>query len=239
MSASVFLSFAPPLHRSPAVLHLTLFLSRSLARALFLSLALSFSLSSDPDPYAPNAPASAAAVMRSTITLNASTRGGVGYYQKEQDVSFCVVSQQIIPRMMRWMVVFDDFYRFDSQLTTTRSARVWLARAAPKRWFTLGGFNVTSAPCLAGDVSYSVIKSTTSVFTYDVIVVPVVDASDLPAGLIVPAHELVWSLRWPGALSKPPTVSAGVQVVQTDMVNGFVSVRLATGILKFQVTASL
>ena len=103
-----------------------------------------------------------------------------GYYGNEQDISFCIVSQVLMPKLTRWMLVFDDGYRGGNSGMPPSLAdrpRVWIARAAPKRWFHVGssgssgssegggggegrdgggggGFHVVAAPSLAGDVSF-------------------------------------------------------------------------------------
>ena len=169
---------------------------------------------------------------------------GLGYYSSENDISYCIVSGQLIPKMVRWMVVFDDFYRFDTLLTTTHSARVWLGRGVPKRWFKRGGFNVSSAPCLAGEVSYAVTPvvgtaSAPKAYRYDVSVtgVPASQSALLPEGTVLSFDELIWTLRWAGTLSAVPPQCVSCAVVAVDATNGFVSVRPLTS--NFTVSAAL
>jgi hypothetical protein len=202
-----------------------------------------------PLPGSPLADAPLANGAKATVALAPGERGpaaglGYGYYGAGNDISYCVVSGQLIPKMVRWMVVFDDYYRFDTLLTTTHSARVWLGRGVPKRWFKRGGFNVSSAPCLAGEVSYAVnpvagATSAPNAYRYDVTItnVPATALALLPVGTVVPFAELVWTLRWAGALSAAVPKCVGCTVVAVDAPNGFVSVRPSAS--NFHVSAAL
>merc|ERR1712137_18725 len=105
------------------------------------------------------------------------------YYGTENDVSFCIVSQVLVARLTRWQLVFEDFYRSTG---ITSPGSIWLARAAPKRWFVPGsqGFSVGNAPTRFGRVSFRM-EVTQQGTTY--FVTP-------PLGT---PSDLRWKLRWP------------------------------------------
>merc|ERR1719436_2372149 len=91
--------------------------------------------------------------------------------------------------MTRWQLVFEDFYRPTHESDATQNPSIWLARAAPKRWFASGtGFNVTNAPTRFGRVSYEV-RLTDSRAEYHV--TPPTSAP----------NSLEWKLRWPFGIS--------------------------------------
>lgn len=125
---------------------------------------------------------------------------GLQYYGSENDVSFCIVSQVIIARMTRWQLVFEDFYRPEHQ--DTMQGAIWLARAAPKRWFNTGsGFNVTNAPTRFGRLSYQLVLSDSHV-AYHV---------SPPAST---PRDVQWKLRWPFPIGQVDCT--GCTVVQTE-----------------------
>ena len=171
-----------------------------------------------------------------------------GYYSPEQDISFCIVSQVLTARLVRWMLVFDDVYRGAAPRGPTGDARVWLARAVPKRWFAAGGFNVSKAPCLAGDVSYQLTPAardeptgaTGSRFAFNVQVhAPTAAASAVQSALYAIA-DVTWSLRWPGALVGGDPACTGCTIAAVDAASGYVSVRIAGGSsAEFTVAASV
>jgi hypothetical protein len=106
---------------------------------------------------------------------------GVGYYGNENDVSFCIVSEILMARLTRWQLVFEDFYR-----PSAGQGAIWLARAAPKRWFAKGSsFEVESAPTRYGRLSFNVSTSAAGSVTYSVQV-----PASAPRGLS-------FVLRWP------------------------------------------
>jgi hypothetical protein len=109
----------------------------------------------DPDVNPPSSSSSSSLSPSSDIngTPKLPSGGTLSYFALENDVSYCIVSQSIVPKLTLWMFVFNDDYRFDAH---TRAPRVWLARGVPKRFWKrgAGGFNVTRAPCLGGNVSY-------------------------------------------------------------------------------------
>lgn len=78
------------------------------------------------------------------------------------------------------------------------------------------GFNVTNAPSSVGTISYTVtvLAPTGSMQS----AVYNVTTSGEPA-----AMRARWNLRWPGALSGPPSC-VGCRVVATDTTSGIVSV---------------
>jgi len=84
-------------------------------------------------------------------------------------------------RLTRWQLVFEDFYR-----PSADQGAIWLARAAPKRWFTKGSsFEVERAPTRYGRLSFNVSTSATGLVAYSV---------QVPAST---PGELHFVLRWP------------------------------------------
>ena len=167
------------------------------------------------------APAAAAAAFSRKLR-----RGGAwmaGYFGAEQDVSFCVVTQVLVARLTRWQLVFEDTYR-------PATPAVWLARGAPKRWFneSAGGFSVHGAPTTAGTVGYNVtVSAEGSSSTKAEFAVSVVGGSP---------SRVLWKLRWPGTLAKPPTCD-GCEVVACDAGTNVCAVRLmSTGSAQFRVS---
>jgi hypothetical protein len=145
----------------------------------------------------------------------------VGYYGTENDVSFCIVSQVIVARMTRWQLVFEDFYRLGAQTMGS----IWLARGAPKRWFSKGssGFAVTNAPTRVGKVSYKVTVGEQGSATFSV------------TSTSGTASKVRWQLRWPYAFDHVDCVGC---VVQEIAENGVVSV-LSNSQASFQATATI
>jgi len=138
---------------------------------------------------------------------DASLGAEVGYYGTENDISFCIVSQIIVARMTRWQLVFEDFYRQSEQSTGS----IWLARAAPKRWFIKGsgGFSVVNAPTRFGKLSYKVAVGEDGSATFSV---------TPPSGA---APQTLWQLRWPYAFDHVDCDGCTVQEIAE---NGVVSV---------------
>jgi len=145
----------------------------------------------------------------------------LGGYPTENDVSFCIVSQVIVARMTRWQLVFEDFYR---QATQSKGS-VWLARGAPKRWFSKGssGFSVLNAPTRVGKLSYSVAVGEDGSATFSV---------KPPSGA---ASQVRWQLRWPYTFDH---VDCDGCIVEEIADNGVVSV-LQNSDVGFQATARM
>jgi hypothetical protein len=145
----------------------------------------------------------------------------VGYYGTENDISFCIVSQIIVSRMTRWQLVFEDFYR---QAADSKGS-IWLARAAPKRWFGKGssGFSVSNAPTRVGKLSYSVAVGEDGSATF---------AVTPPSGA---ASQVRWQLRWPYAFDHVDCDGCTVEEIAD---NGVVSL-LQKSDAEFKATARM
>merc|ERR1712093_489411 len=117
------------------------------------------------------------------------------------------VSEVIVARMTRWQLIFEDFYRRGDQA----KGSIWLARGAPKRWFSKGssGFSVANAPTRVGKVSYNVTVGEDGSATFSV---------TPPSGA---ASKVRWQLRWPYAFDHVDCVGCAVQEIAD---NGVVSV---------------
>jgi hypothetical protein len=144
---------------------------------------------------------------------------GLGYYGNENDVSYCIVSNILMARMTRWQLVFEDSYRATNPSAAPGAKPViWLARGAPRRWFTpaSGGLNVSNVPTITGRVSFAVksAKAGEAVFT-----VVVKGAAATP---------VTWKLRVPGKLAGAPQCVSGCKVVATSLDDGVVAVEEAT-----------
>ena len=140
------------------------------------------------------------------------------------DVSLCVPTAVEVSRLTRWQLVFEPF----------RSRQVWLARAAPKRWFRdPSGFGagdyqwrpsaekaqprsdvkllpLNNGCAIAFQVSTGVAGQSA---TYNVTV---------QRGLGNAEEGTHYVLRWPGMLQRHATV--GCTVVQLESAKGLVSV---------------
>ena len=134
------------------------------------------------------------------------------YYAAEQDVSFCIVTAVLVARLTRWQLVLEDSYRPEYDPS------IWLARAAPQRWFR-DGFNVTHAPTRFGRVSYRVSSDRGGV-TYAV--------------QVTRTSSVRWNLRWPGSTVEAVSIH-GAKLIEVD--GPVVSVTLHPSSMAFTVSA--
>ena len=67
------------------------------------------------------------------------------YSDRTYGAHYCVPSQVVIPIMLKWMMIFEDYDR----------SELWLARAVPLSWFK-EGFEIREAPTRWGKVSLQV-----------------------------------------------------------------------------------
>jgi len=151
---------------------------------------------------------------------------GAGYYSAEQDISFCIVTQILTARLTRWQLVFEDI--FDSK-------SIWLARAAPDRWFE-HGFNVSRAPTFCGNISFT--YDTSRMYNFRIERV----SSRCLQG------DVWFNFRWYHDLTSVHVVVSSdvdVRLVQVDRENRFASVVLLgddndddTGAVEFSLVAS-
>lgn len=171
-----------------------------------------------PDPYDP--PTSDMAAAAGPVGANLGN-----YYQNEQDISFCIVSQVLVSRLSLWQLVFEDLYRPSmDQSSCGYSPRVWLGRGAPRRWFDAdqGGFSVQNVPTLAGSISFNATVPEAGHARYAVRWEP----TNYPLG--IGGSQLDFSLRWPGAVADV-TCSKTCRVVAVDADEGFVTVAPVVG----------
>jgi hypothetical protein len=143
---------------------------------------------------------------------------GLGYYPSENDVSYCIVSNILVARMTRWQLVFEDYYRATNPAAVSGAKPlIWLARGAPKRWFTpaSGGLNVSNVPTRTGRVTFATKCAKAGEAVFDVSVVQTRGASTAP---------VIWNLRVPGKLQGTPQCVSGCKVVATSQADGVVAV---------------
>jgi hypothetical protein len=143
---------------------------------------------------------------------------GLGYYGPENDVSYCIVSNILVARLTRWQLVFEDYYRTTnpSAAPNTKPA-IWLARGAPKRWFTpaSGGLNVSNAPTRTGRVSFSLTVDGPGLVRYSV---------SVAGAAVVP---VIWRVRVPGKVAGVPRCVSGCNIAAIDQAGGIVAVEEA------------
>ena len=101
-------------------------------------------------------------------------------------------------------LVFEDVFRPETPL-------IWLARGAPKRWFTPGaGFGIDNVPTFRGRVSYRLSVDDVGKATYSV----------------TSPEDSKWVLRWPGEI-KSAQCGEGCQVTAVENAHGIVTVESA------------
>ena len=66
------------------------------------------------------------------VAQDRKVQAGGSYYQPEQDVSYCVVTEVLGARLTRLQLLFEDSYRPSVEGT---APTFWLAKGAPRRWF--------------------------------------------------------------------------------------------------------
>ena len=96
---------------------------------------------------------------------------------------------------------------------------LWLARAAPTRWFALnsGGFNVQRAPTTAGRVSFTLSIPSSGVAVYSVNLVASSSSFNKKQNT-----QVRWNLRWPGSVKECQAQAA--TIVSVEAATGIVSV---------------
>ncbi|EGD78610.1 hypothetical protein PTSG_01587 [Salpingoeca rosetta] len=82
---------------------------------------------------------------------------------EERDLDFCVPSTMLTPLLSKWQLVFTPF----------DSDQIFIARAAPARWYTAEGFGIDNAPARLGSVSFNVTSPSSSKTSVTVTFTPV------------------------------------------------------------------